>query len=65
MKKDDVECGYKVESPYLYPIDDLEHIILELSGISNKEDDAISDEAIDFAYELCHILDIEEEKDEH
>jgi hypothetical protein len=48
-----------VESPYVYPIDDLEHIVCELAGISDEEDDRISNEAVDFAWEICHILGIE------
>ena len=64
MKKEDVDWGYPVESPFLYPIDDLEKMVIKLAGISDEEDEAISDEAIDFAHELCHILDIKEEKDE-
>lgn len=63
IKKDDVESGYSVEDPYVYPIDDLEKIIRQLAGISDEEDDRISDEAIEYAWEICHMLGIEE-KDE-
>ena len=59
MRQDDIEAGCIVESPYVYPIDDLEHIVCELAGISDEEDDKISDEAVDFAWEICHILGIE------
>lgn len=57
MQKD----GYGVESPYLYPIDDLEGIIVKLLGLSEQEDEALSYEAIDWAKE---ILDMIEKKDE-
>lgn len=60
MKKDNAD----VESPYLYPISDLENIVIQLAGISEEEDETLSNEAIDWADEICHILDIEEKKDE-
>ena len=64
MRKDNADWGYGVESPYLYPLDDLEKIIINLMGISEEEDEALSNEAIDWANEICHMLDIEEKKDE-
>lgn len=64
MKKDNADWGYDVENPYLYPISDLENIVIQLAGISEEEDETLSNEAIDWADEICHILDIEEKKDE-
>ena len=64
MRKDNADWGYSVESPYLYPISDLESIVIKLAGISEEEDEVLSNEAIDWANEICHILDIEEKKDE-
>ena len=64
MRKDNADWGYDVESPYLYPISDLENIVIQLAGISEEEDETLSNEAIDWADEICHILDIEEKKDE-
>lgn len=63
IRKDNIENNYSVESPYVYPIDDLEKIVRKLADISDEEDDRISDEAIDYAWEICHMLGIEE-KDE-
>lgn len=44
------------ESPYLYPFDDLERIVVELAGISEEEYDKIANEAVDYAWEICHML---------
>ena len=50
------------ESPYLYPIGDLENIIMELADISEEEYDKIASEAVDYAWEICHMLEVKGEE---
>lgn len=50
------------ESPYVYPFDDLEHIVMELAGISEEECEQIANEAVDYAWEICHMLKVKGEE---
>ena len=50
------------ESSYLYPIGDLENIVMELAGIGEEEYDKIASEAVDYAWEICHMLKVKGEE---
>ena len=54
----------QADYPYAYPFDDLVNVLAKLEGISDEELDKIGMEATDFAYDICHIVDIEEKIDE-
>ena len=57
MKLDDPEN----ESPYLWPIGTLENIIVELGGLTEEENDAMDNDAIEYAERLILILNKREE----
>ena len=61
MKLDDPDREYENESPYLWPIGTLENIIVELGGLTEEENEAMDNDAIDYAERLILILKKREE----
>ena len=49
----------QVDYPYVYPFDDLVNVLAKLEGITDEELDKIGMEATDFAYDICHILEVQ------
>ncbi len=49
----------QIDYPYTYPFDDLVNVLAEREGINEEELDRIGMEAVDFAYDIYHILEVQ------